>query len=205
MIPPMKPLRGTALKRFLKGFERPALDLALVLQDVEDPGNVGSAFRIADALEVTSLVLTGISVRPPHQMIDRVGRRKDRRVKWTYVEDPVAALRALRAEGYFLCAVELTGRAVPYFARAYPAKTCLIVGHERHGVTKKVLRVTDAQVYIPMYGMGASLNVSVALAVASFHVLHGAAASSGGSYGHPETGAALGPFEVFRPAGGPGN
>ena len=193
MIPLMKPLRGTALRRFLKGLERPALDLALVLQDVQDPGNVGSAFRIADALDVTSLVLTGISVRPPHRRIDRVGRSKDRRVKWTYVEDSVAALRALRAEGYFLCAVELTGRAVPYFSRAYPAKTCLVVGHERHGVTKKVLRVTDAQVYIPMYGMGASLNVSVALAVVSFHVLHGASTSGGSSGGEKEA------FKLFEP------
>ena len=60
----MKQLRGKPLKDFLKGAERPARELIFILQDVEDPVNVGSAFRIADAAGVRQLILTGISARP---------------------------------------------------------------------------------------------------------------------------------------------
>lgn len=169
----MKPLRGTALKRFLKQLEPPGVELVVVLQDVEDPVNVGSAFRIADAAGIRELILTGITATPPHRLIDKVGRGKDRRVKWRKVDDVTEALTALRAEGWYIVAVELTEAAQPYHRVTYPPRTCLVVGHEDHGVTQKALALSDASVFIPMYGKGASLNVHVALGVVAFHVLHG--------------------------------
>lgn len=156
----------------MRALERPALELVLLLQDVEDPVNVGSAFRIADALKVKEIVLTGISARPPHPLITKVGRAKDKRVRWRYVDKVEVALEELGAEGFERCAVEITPSSEPYFARPYPAKTCLIVGHEDHGVTRRALEKCDRVVFIPMYGKGASLNVHVALGVVAFHVLH---------------------------------
>ncbi len=172
----MKPLRGTSLKRFLKELDRPPRSLAVVLADVEDPVNVGSAFRIADAAGVAELVLTGITPAPPHKLIEKVGRGKHQRVKWRKVDDVAAALEALGKEGWTRVAVELTEDAQPYTAFAWPEKTCLVVGHEDHGVTQKALAHTDARVFIPMYGKGASLNVHVALGIVLFQALHGAGA-----------------------------
>ena len=62
--------------------------------------------------------------------------------------------------------------AVPYHQYTYPQKTCLIVGHEDHGVTKAVLAECDDAVFIPMYGKGLSLNVHVALSIVTYQVLH---------------------------------
>ena len=70
----MKSLRAKPLKDFLKRIERPNLELIFVLQDVEDPVNVGSSFRIADACGVKKIFLTGISACPPHPAIKKVGR-----------------------------------------------------------------------------------------------------------------------------------
>ncbi len=164
--------RKTEIKRFMRGFGRPPVDLVLLLQDVEDPVDVGSAFRIADALKATQLVLTGISAKPPHKLISKVGRGKHRRVSWKYHEDVSEALTSLRHAGYFICAVEIESTATPYYALEFPPKTCLVVGHEDHGVTKRALGFCDRSVFIPMYGKGASLNVHVALGVIAFHVLH---------------------------------
>ena len=75
----LKQLRGKPLKDFLKQSSRPERELIFILQDVEDPVNVGSAFRIADAAGVRQLILTGISARPPHPLIRKVGRDRDRR------------------------------------------------------------------------------------------------------------------------------
>jgi len=168
----MKPLRGTNLKRFLKAQERPDHPLALVLCDVEDPVNVGSAFRIADAAGVVEMVLTGITPTPPHKLIDKVGRGKDKRVKWRHVMDVAEALKGLKSEGWTIVAVELTEDAVPYSEYVWPEKACLVVGHEDHGVTQKALAHTDARVFIPMHGKGASLNVHVALGIVTFAALH---------------------------------
>jgi tRNA (guanosine-2'-O-)-methyltransferase len=68
-------------------------------------------------------------------------------------------------------ALEVAEGAVPYYAYDYPEKTCLVVGHEDHGVTKATLGVCDAAVFIPMYGQGRSLNVHTALTVVVYHLV----------------------------------
>ena len=81
--------------------------MVFVLQDMQDPINVGSAFRIADAAGVRRMILTGITTCPPHPLIKKVGRGRDRRISWEYVEDAATALADLRDEGYGAVAVEI--------------------------------------------------------------------------------------------------
>ncbi len=168
----MSPSRRTEIKRMMRQLDRPTGELVLLLQDVEDPVNVGAAFRIADACHAREVVLSGISAVPPHRLITKVGRGKDQRVRWRAEPDPLVAIAGLRAEGFAVAAVELTPTAEAYFSVEWPEKTCLVVGHEDHGVTRKVLAAVDRSVFIPMYGKGASLNVHVALGVVAFHVLY---------------------------------
>jgi tRNA (guanosine-2'-O-)-methyltransferase len=171
----MKQLRGTPLKRFLRSLPPPPLpgELVVVCQSVAYPVNVGSIFRIADALDVAEVVLTGITPTPPHPTITKVGRRKDDRVPWRYVERPEAALEELRAESYWIAALEITDRCRPYYAQHYPPRVALVLGNEDHGITRRCLGLCDAAVFVPMYGRGKSLNVHVSLAVVGYHVLHG--------------------------------
>jgi tRNA (guanosine-2'-O-)-methyltransferase len=93
----MRQLRGTPLKRFWRDLPSPrsATELTIVCQSVAYPVNVGSVFRIADALDATEVVLTGITPTPPHPTIGKVGRGTDQRVPWRYVERPEAALEEL--------------------------------------------------------------------------------------------------------------
>ena len=169
----MRQLRGTSLKRFLRALQAPqATELAIVCQSVAYPVNVGSVFRIADALNAGEVVLTGITPRPPHPTISKVGRDKDRRVPWRYVERPEAALQALRARGFWIVALEITDECQPYYAVQSPDKVALVLGNEDHGVTRACLALSDAAVFVPMYGKGKSLNVHVSLAVVSYHLMH---------------------------------
>ncbi|MCA9923187.1 MAG: hypothetical protein KC421_12485, partial [Anaerolineales bacterium] len=109
----------------------------------------------------------------PHPTIDKVGRFKSLRVPWRYEKDPVTAVSTLKSAGYHIVAVELADTAVPYHDYPYPEKTCLVVGHEDHGVTKATLAACDAAVFLPMYGKGQSLNVHVAFSIVVYHMLHG--------------------------------
>lgn len=171
----MRPLIGTELKRFLRDYRRansPTTDLVVLLQSVEYPANVGSIFRLADGAGVNELILTGITPTPPNATIDKVGRYKSLRLPWRYEADPLVAITGLHDKGYAIVAVELTDDAVPYHEYRYPNKTCLVVGHEDHGITKATLAACDAAVFLPMYGKGLSLNVHVALAVVLYHIRH---------------------------------
>jgi 23S rRNA (guanosine2251-2'-O)-methyltransferase len=170
----MKQLRGTALKRFLRKLPPPPspVELVIVCQSVAYPVNVGSIFRIADALDAAELVLTGITPTPPHPKISKVGRDKDRRVPWRYVERPEAALEELKEAGFWIAALEVTEECQPYYVVAYPQRVALVLGNEDHGVTRACLARCDAAIYVPMYGKGQSLNVHVSLAVVGYHLLH---------------------------------
>ena len=171
-------LRGTDLKRFVRRYrrERPALPrIVFLLQSVEYPVNVGSTFRIADACGVEEVILCGITPTPPNPTIAKVARGKENRVAWRYVKEASHALEELRAEGYRVCGLEVTEAAVPYCSYVPSEKLCLVVGHEDHGITQATLSLCDDAVFVPMYGKGLSLNVHVALAVVTYHVLHGQA------------------------------
>lgn len=171
----MKPLIGTELKRFLRDYKRdyrPKRTVALLLQSVEYPANVGSIIRMADGADVSELALTGITPIPPHPTIDKIARNKHTRLNWYYEKDPLTAIAHLRGDGYQIVAVELATGAVPYYEFDYSERVCLVVGHEDHGITKTTLAACDAAVFLPMYGKGQSLNVHVAAAIATYHVLH---------------------------------
>ena len=171
----MKPLYGTPLKRFLRDFKRANPlhhDLVVLLQSIEYPANVGSIFRAADGAGVNELILTGITPTPPHPTIEKVGRFKSLRIPWRYEQDPADPIRDLKANGYQIVAVELAESAVPYYQQQYAPKTCLVVGHEDHGVTKATLAACDTAVFLPMYGKGRSLNVHVALSIVLYHIRH---------------------------------
>ena len=170
----MKQLRGTPLKRFLRTLPAPPspVELAVVCQSVAYPVNVGSVFRIADALHASQVVLSGITPVPPHPTVVKVGRDKDRNVPWRYVEEPEAALNELREQGFWIAALEITQDSQPYYAVDYPDRVALVLGNEDHGVTRSCLALCDQAILVPMYGKGKSLNVHVSLAVVGYHILH---------------------------------
>jgi tRNA (guanosine-2'-O-)-methyltransferase len=169
----MRSLYGTSLKRFHRDFRREypiRRDITVILQSVEYPINVGSIFRIADATRIEELILTGITPAPPNPTITKVGRNKHKRVPWRYEKEINKPIAELKERDYRVFALEITESAQPYYAIDWPAKTCLVVGHEDHGITRGTLAVCDEAVFIPMWGKGASLNVHVALAVVVYHI-----------------------------------
>ena len=168
----MKQLRGKPLKDYLKQVEHPRTDLVIVLQDVEDPVNVGAAFRIADACDARELTLTGTTPVPPHPSIAGIGRGTHRRVNWRYSDSAPEAIQGFKERGYTSCAIEVASNSLPYYEVEYPDKVCLVLGNEYYGVAKRTISVCDMAIYIPMYGKVMSLNVHVALGIAAYHIIH---------------------------------
>jgi len=173
----MKQLIGTDLKRFLRDFKRenqPEKRVVLVLQSVEYPYNVGAIFRMADGVGIEEIILTGITPQPPNPTIEKVARGKNRSVKWRYSKETGPVLDDLRSRGCSIVGLELTDDAEAYHQFEFSQQTCLVVGNEDHGLTRKTLGSCDASIFIPMYGKGRSHNVGTATAIAAYHILHSA-------------------------------
>jgi len=171
----MKQLRGTPLKRFLRDWRRTHTyesEIIILLDSVTYPVNVGSIFRIADAVGVNEVVLCGATPVPPHPTITKVGRNKHQNVAWRYEEVASEVLDTLHQAGYQNVAIEITDQAEPYYEFSAPSRTCLVLGNEDHGVTRASLAHCDAAVFVPMYGKGRSLNVHISAAVILYHLAH---------------------------------
>lgn len=178
---PVAPLRGTALKRFNRAARRAARqtgrEVAFILENVIYPVNVGSMFRVADGCGA-SVVLAGTTPDPTSPTAAKVARGHHDHVGWRRAADAVEVIGALKAEGWWVAALELTADSVPYHVVDYPRRVALVLGNEDHGVTRRALAACDAAVYIPMLGRGASLNVHVAAAVVAYRACFPSAPSN---------------------------
>ena len=173
----MKTIRSkTGARKLQKEFlaeHQPRIELSFLLQDWEDPYNVGGMFRVADACGASEMILAGRTPAPPHPQISVTSLGNHRRVPFRHIERYNDAADKLREEGYSLIAVEIAEDATPFMSVDYPSKLCLVLGNEVHGVYDSVLQRCDAAVFIPMAGKGRSINVHVAGAVVAFHALFG--------------------------------
>ena len=172
----MRPLRKVEVKRLFAAAARdypPQVELTFLLQSLEDPLNVGSMFRIADACGAVELIFTGPTPTPPHEEIDRTARGHERRVGWRRIARIDEAAATLKEEGYHLVALETAQGAECYLEYDFPEKVCLVLGNETKGVYPRTLSLCDGAVYIPMYGKGPSMNVHVAGALVAYQALMG--------------------------------
>lgn len=168
----MLQLRGTKLKRFIRKIPKHNKDIVIIAENIQYGMNVGSIFRISDAVGVKKLYLAGISKTPSHKTVREVGRSKHKVVDWEYIKETESIVKELKDEGYRIVALEITDESFPYYDFVNKdAKIAVVVGSEMYGITKKTLGLCDSSVYIPMYGKGKSLNVHVSLAVFLYSLL----------------------------------
>jgi tRNA G18 (ribose-2'-O)-methylase SpoU len=145
-------------------------EVVLLLENIQYAVNVASMFRTADAAGVKKIVLSGISHKPPFgKDLSKTSRAKERSVDWHYLESTTKAVKDLKKEGYYLVGVELTSESQDISQLSYiisdKDKVCFVLGSEVYGVKEETLSYCNAVVFIPMFGKGASLNVSVSAGI----------------------------------------
>ena len=164
-------LGGTEMKRLHRGWRRRTEGrVALLLDGVQTPFNVGSIIRTAAAYRVEHLWLVAPSERPSHPKVSKTALGTDRYVPWTHHDDATPALDEVVAAGLAVVAIELTDAARPLHEIDLRAPTCLVFGHEDRGVSKAVLSRADAVAYLPQVGRVGSLNVASAAAIALYEL-----------------------------------
>ena len=146
---------------------RPQSGLVLVLDNIRSAHNVGSAFRTADAFGVDKIYLGGICPVPPSPELRKVALGAEEVIPSKHVDDVVALVTRLQAEGYTVVAVEQTVHSVKLdkFHREPGKKYALVFGNEVNGVQQEVVDACDYALEIPQQGTKHSLNVSVSIGV----------------------------------------
>lgn len=156
-------------------------DLTVLMENVHKPHNFSAVVRTCDAVGV----LNAHAVIPPgsNRANPAVAQSAEKWVRIHTYGNVADGIAAVRNSGHKIIAAHLSPRAVDFRAYDYTQPTALLLGQELDGVTEEALAQVDAEVVIPMVGLVASLNVSVAAAVILYEAQRQREAK--GMYGAP--------------------
>jgi 23S rRNA (guanosine2251-2'-O)-methyltransferase len=162
--------------------------ITIVADNIRSLENVGSLFRVADAICAERILLIGISGYPNmkdsdkrrpwlreknHKQIQKSALMTVDTVPFEYFPSTEECIKALKESGYFIVCAEQTSESKTYTSKYEVDFPCaLVFGHEKDGVSQAFLDASDLTLEIPQYGSGKSLNVAVSAGVLSYHILN---------------------------------
>ncbi len=157
----MKPLSPTELKRLHRSWrKRTDQRLAIVLDGVQQPFNVGGILRSAAAYGVDDLWLVPPTADPKDKKVQITAKGCDRFIQIHRTPSGVTAVNEAAAAGYRVVAIELVEGAVPLFSADLGSDpVALVLGHEERGVHRDTLCAVDLVAFLPLAGKIGSLNV----------------------------------------------
>lgn len=144
-----------------------------VLDNLMDTYNIGSMFRLADAVAAEKIYICGNSEYPPNSRIHKAAVGTEKWTPWEKTDSTIETVEALKAQGIKIIAIEQDERAISYklLAGKVSFPCALIVGHETNGISKPLLDASDIVVELPMHGINNSLNVWGSGAVVAYKIL----------------------------------
>ncbi|MGX7091238.1 TrmH family RNA methyltransferase [Hutsoniella sourekii] len=143
----------------------------LIVDQLQDPGNLGTIIRTADAANYDGVFLSKGTV-------DLYNDKTLRSTQGSLWHLPVvsncdleALIPAIKEAGVRVLATALNQQAQPYQDVDSAERLALIMGNEGQGVSRQWVEASDQAIYIPMPGQAESLNVGVATGILLFHFL----------------------------------
>ncbi|MBQ3575581.1 MAG: RNA methyltransferase [Clostridia bacterium] len=142
----------------------------VALDGVQDPGNVGTIWRTADAAGFQAVLLGAGSADPLSPKVQRAAMGSGFRVPFAHAENLADALVELRKRGYHVFASDLNG-ADFYDRPDGGEKFVLVIGNEARGISDEVRNAADCLVKLPMRGGAESLNAAVAAGIMMYELM----------------------------------
>ena len=147
-----------------------------VLDRIIDTYNIGSLFRLADAVAAEKMYLCGEMEYPPSIKIHRAAVGTEAWVPWEKCESTLKTVRKLKKQGVQIIAIEQDERAVSYknltpSADGLKFPVAIVAGNETEGLPTSVLKEADIIVELPMFGINKSFNVWGSTAIVTYKVI----------------------------------
>lgn len=146
-------------------------DKLILLENVQDPGNVGTVLRTLDAAGFDGCILTPGCADPYGPKTLRATMGSIFRVPLCTVPDAAQAARELAQHGYAVIGAALDGH--PFYERgALAQKCCVLIGNEGQGLTQEAQAACTHRYRLPMRGGAESLNAAVAAAIFMYEIMN---------------------------------
>lgn len=141
----------------------------LVLDNVQDPGNLGTILRLADAAGFRDILLTDKSVDVNNEKVVRSSMGSIFHVN-IYTRKKEEIINFLQENHYHCIATSLEEDSIPYTEVVLKEKNAFIFGNEGSGISQEFLNVSSQKTIIPISGKAESLNVAMAVGILIFYL-----------------------------------
>lgn len=138
--------------------------LFLILEDLQDPGNLGTILRTGEGAGVSGIFMSKGTVDIFNPKTVRSTMGSIYRVPFLYVEDLHEVMQEMKKNGITTYAAHLEGKEY-YTGKSFLGPTAFLIGNEGNGLSRNLAEQADAYLKIPMEGQVESLNAAVATAL----------------------------------------
>lgn len=141
--------------------------LILLLEDIQDPGNLGTIMRTGEGAGIDGVIMTKKTVDIFNPKVIRSTMGSIYRVPFITTDDILSTIRGLKSCGVKVYAAHLDGSA-DYDTCDYTEPAAFLIGNEANGLRSETAAAADCCVRIPLQGQAESLNAAVAAAVLAY-------------------------------------
>jgi 23S rRNA (guanosine2251-2'-O)-methyltransferase len=141
--------------------------LLLILDEIEDPQNLGALIRSAECAGVHGVIIPKHHAASVNETVARTSAGASSHMPIARVTNIAQTLDALKSNGVWIIGTDAASEKA-YYDADYRGSTALVVGNEGKGIRRLVKEKCDFLVKIPMYGRLESLNASVSGALLMF-------------------------------------
>ncbi len=139
-------------------------DLTIVMDNIHDPHNVSAIYRSCDAFGVDTVHLY-YTVQEFPRLNEKSSASARKWIETKRYSEAKNLVESLHSEKMQILATNCTPTAKTMYEYDLTKPTAIIMGTEHSGVSEELFPLVDGEIYIPMYGMIQSFNVSVAAAL----------------------------------------
>ena len=144
--------------------------LLLGLDNIRDPGNLGTMIRTADAAGTEAVLLSKGCVELYNPKVIRSTMGSIFHLPVIENLDFSEVIPDLKEVGFKIIVSEVHG-VKDYTKVSYPEKTCIVIGNEASGISQQILNLADERIKIPIFGKAESLNAPVAAGILLYEIV----------------------------------
>ncbi|MBZ4683225.1 MAG: methyltransferase, TrmH family [Fusobacteriaceae bacterium] len=136
----------------------------VILDKVQDPGNLGTIIRLVDAVGLNDIILTKGSVDIYNDKTIRSSMGSIFNLNIIYLETN-ELIELLKEKKYSVISTALSDETIDYTEMKLEEKNAFVFGNEGNGISDDILNISNKKIKIPIYGSAESLNVGVATGI----------------------------------------
>ncbi|MDY6825669.1 MAG: RNA methyltransferase [Bacillota bacterium] len=145
-------------------------DPLLILDRLQDPGNLGTLIRTAAAAGMSAVYLVAGGADPFGPKTLRASAGAVFQIPLIMINDPALLISTLKSKGIQIIGTD-AGSPLPYWEADYTRPTAVVIGNEAAGILPELFSTVDCSVAIPLYGNVESLNAAAAGAVIVYEIM----------------------------------